>query len=216
MPVNFTIDSLHKLLKGPAGGKITDRCPGLAARLRGGQIVFEWRGRVRGQPAPLTITLADWADRMDRQCRSADGSSVSREDFDPRDLANLPPIMTIAEARQVASWITACARHGRDARKMIGAPELTLARAIDRYMAEHQKHLRRGKQVIANLRRHLAELLDTPVADITKRDLLDAIRVLTDRGQWSQATRPALTLPDCSTGSRIRRSSPAIAASRGA
>ena len=78
-----------------------------------------------------------WADKLDRIFRAADGSSVTREDFEPTDLADLPPILTIAEARQVATYITACARRGRDVRKAIYAPaELTLARAIDRYWNE--------------------------------------------------------------------------------
>ena len=53
----------------------------------------------------------------------------------------------------------------------------------------YKKHQRQGAEVVRNLRRHLAGLLDTPVVEITKRDLLDALRVLTDAGHWSQAHR---------------------------
>ena len=53
MTIDFTINTLHKLLKGRVGDKITDaRCPGLAARLIKGGIRLEWRGRIRGEKNP--------------------------------------------------------------------------------------------------------------------------------------------------------------------
>src|SRR5262245_49917229 len=123
MATDFTRATLTKLQKGPVGSKITDaRCPGLAARSLKGGVTFEWRGRIKKQPQVITIRLGMWSDKWEAALRSADGSSVKREGFEQLatgDLASLPPSLTIAEARTIASLITAHARKGRDVRNAV-------------------------------------------------------------------------------------------------
>jgi integrase len=166
-------------LRSPATGRVEifdAIVPGLALRVTSnGAKSFIVRGRVRGRPDPIRLTLGDHV------------------------------ALKLADARQVASEALRAMRSGTDPREIKRAEieaEKAKAAAAERerantfgavaeaFIAEHVVKLRSEKQCASEIRRYLiAEWDRKPISTITADDVAEIIRQIADAGKLAQARR---------------------------
>lgn len=108
------------------------------------------------------------------------------------------PILSLAEARQRARAALASAAEGRDPAaevKAAKAPKPEAGRdkfgnVVDLFMRRHASRNRRADDVAAMLKREvLPKWADRDIHDITKRDVIDVLDAIVDRGSPVSANR---------------------------
>jgi integrase len=183
-----------ELTKWHAKAKPADRvsdlgCTSLIARADRLGITFEWYGRTEGKPT--RVRLAMFSTATDPNAPFAFTMAAhAKPGLLTVPLALMPATLTISEARAVATTMSMNARAGHNPKAAIAKPEvITVAKALDRYERDHQRHKRQGAEVMRHLQQRMAPVLARPLVEITKRDLLDLIQPLADNRKWARAHR---------------------------
>jgi integrase len=171
MRKQLTAAMIEKLAP-PAAGRleIFDAVvPALTLRVtKNGARSFVVRGRIRGQPDPIRITLGD-----------ARG-------------------MKLSDARQAASGVLRAMQAGIDPREAqkakaaaAGEERKNIFAAVAKaFIAEHVVKLRSEKQCASEIRRYLIATWDTrPISTITIDDVAEITRSIANAGKLAQARR---------------------------
>ena len=150
--------------------------PGLALRVTAtGGKSYTVRGRVKGQPNPLRITLGDATVMKLTEARQAasDALRAMRAGEQPR-----PPKQAASEAADRER-----VKEERERRGTFGA-------VAERFIAEHVSKLRAEKQTASEIRRYLIGAWGPkPISSITDDDVGEVIRQIAEAGKLAQARR---------------------------